>query len=123
MVNAPYLEMIQWLGKASIGVSTMIDEHFGINIVEYMAAGLIPVTHTSGGPYLDIAVPISGKRTGFHCTSVAEYAEAFYEVFSMEKEEEVVMRKRAREWAVSAFSTEGFERGWGESGWKDWLKS
>ncbi len=48
----------------------MVDEHFGINIVEYMVriihglctrlssveqgAGLIPLAHASGGPLLDI---------------------------------------------------------------------
>lgn len=33
---------------------TMIDEHFGIAIVELMAAGLITIAHNSGGPGLDI---------------------------------------------------------------------
>jgi len=36
IVNAPYATVLSWLGKASIGLSTMVDEHFGINIVEYM---------------------------------------------------------------------------------------
>jgi len=66
MVNAPYLEMIQWLEKASIGVSTMVDEHFGINVVEFMAAGVIPVTHASGSPLNDIVVPLNGDATGFY---------------------------------------------------------
>ena len=60
----------------------MVDEHFGINIVEFMvrqnhhssfalrpnqlakAAGVIPVTHASGGPLEDIVIPVGGKRTG-----------------------------------------------------------
>lgn len=36
VVNAPYPEMISWLSRSSIGLSTMIDEHFGINVVEFM---------------------------------------------------------------------------------------
>ena len=28
--------MLRWLSRASIGLSTMVDEHFGINIVEFM---------------------------------------------------------------------------------------
>lgn len=36
VVNAEYSEMLDWLSKASIGLSTMVDEHFGINVVEYM---------------------------------------------------------------------------------------
>ena len=42
----------------------MVDEHFGINVVELMAAGLIPLTHASGGPLLDIVVPYEGEPTG-----------------------------------------------------------
>lgn len=69
----------------------MVDEHFGINVVEFMvcvvgavlrspctlshakpllvaflwqAAGLIPLSHASAGPLLDIAVPVDGKPTG-----------------------------------------------------------
>ena len=38
-VNAPYAEVRQLLGGAVAGLHTMLDEHFGISIVEYMAAG------------------------------------------------------------------------------------
>jgi hypothetical protein len=31
-----YSELLHWLGAASIGISTMVEEHFGINIVEFM---------------------------------------------------------------------------------------
>ena len=64
IVNAPYAELLRWLARASIGLSTMVDEHFGINVVEYMAAGLIPVVHASAGPLLDIVVPVEGAPTG-----------------------------------------------------------
>ena len=36
MLNATHDELVKWLGCASIGVSSMIDEHFGINVVEMM---------------------------------------------------------------------------------------
>lgn len=32
----------------------MKEEHFGISVVEMMAAGLFTVAHNSGGPKLDI---------------------------------------------------------------------
>jgi alpha-1,2-mannosyltransferase len=32
----------------------MIGEHFGISVVEAMVSGLVPVVHSSGGPWLDI---------------------------------------------------------------------
>lgn len=36
VVNASFAEMLGWLGRARIGLGTMVDEHFGINIVEFM---------------------------------------------------------------------------------------
>ncbi len=38
-VNAPFEEVQQLLAGAVGGLHTMQDEHFGISIVEYMAAG------------------------------------------------------------------------------------
>ena len=85
VVNASYPLVLDWLSKASVGLSTMVDEHFGINIVEFMvsgvflyfrylapvlilslsqAAGVIPVAHASGGPLKDIIVPFNGENTG-----------------------------------------------------------
>lgn len=64
VVNASYPLMLNWLSRASIGISTMVDEHFGINVVEFMAAGVIPVAHASAGPLLDIIVPFNGQPTG-----------------------------------------------------------
>jgi glycosyltransferase involved in cell wall biosynthesis len=42
------------LRKAKIYLHTMKYEHFGIAIVEGMAAGLIPIVHKRGGPWIDI---------------------------------------------------------------------
>ena len=48
-VNVPWPELKdQWLRRAKVGLHTMVNEHFGINIVEFMAAGVIPVAHDSG---------------------------------------------------------------------------
>lgn len=43
--------------KSLVGLHTMWNEHFGISIVELMAAGLIAVAHDSGGPSMDIVSP------------------------------------------------------------------
>jgi alpha-1,2-mannosyltransferase len=83
IVNASYPLVLDWLSKASVGLSTMVDEHFGINVVEFMvsgvffsllgavlivflsqAAGVIPIAHASGGPLKDIIVPFNGENTG-----------------------------------------------------------
>lgn len=44
-VNISYQELIQCYQTASIGIHTMWNEHFGIGIVECMAAGLIMVAN------------------------------------------------------------------------------
>jgi len=121
VVNAPYSAVLDWLGKASIGLSTMVDEHFGINIVEFMAAGVIPVSHASGGPLYDIIVPFNGELTGYHATSADTFAEMFHTVFTLTKSDDLALRQRARTWAVQRFSNEEFEYGWKASNWKDWL--
>jgi alpha-1,2-mannosyltransferase len=57
-------EILEWLRRASVGVNGMWNEHFGIGVVEYQAAGLISVVHDSGGPRNDIITPIDGQPTG-----------------------------------------------------------
>lgn len=63
-LDASWPEILEWLRKASVGVNGMWNEHFGIGVVEYQAAGLITVAHDSGGPKLDIVTEIDGQPTG-----------------------------------------------------------
>ena len=62
--DASWEKVVWWLGRGWIGTNAMWNEHFGIGVVEYMAAGLIPVVHDSGGPKLDIVTEVGGKLTG-----------------------------------------------------------
>jgi alpha-1,2-mannosyltransferase len=48
-------------------------EHFGISVVEMMAAGLIVLAHDSAGPKMDI---IKDKSCGFLCTDEDSYVES-----------------------------------------------
>ena len=64
LCDAPWPQMLEWMGRASVGVNGMWNEHFGIGVVEYQAAGLISVVNNSGGPKIDIVVDIDGKPTG-----------------------------------------------------------
>lgn len=72
--NVPWPKVIEALGSAWIGVNAMQDEHFGIGVVEYMAAGLIPVVHDSAGPKLDIVTLLDGKQTGIAQLDVLDYS-------------------------------------------------
>ena len=42
-VMLKFSEMVELLGGAIAGLHTMTDEHFGIVVVEYMAAGAVPI--------------------------------------------------------------------------------
>ncbi len=68
-LDAPWPEILEWLRRASVGVNGMWNEHFGIGVVEYQAAGLVAVVHDSGGPKMDIVVEVDGEPTGmFSCS-------------------------------------------------------
>lgn len=64
VVNAKWPQILDFLKTSSVGVNGMWNEHFGIGVVEYQAAGLISVVNDSGGPKVDIVVPVDGKPTG-----------------------------------------------------------
>lgn len=57
VVNAPYSTLLEWFAKGHVGIHTMWNEHFGISVVEMMAAGLLTVAHDTAGPAQDIVVP------------------------------------------------------------------
>jgi len=51
-VNAPFSDLKQLLGGAVGGLHSMTDEHFGISVVEYMAAGAWLVRGWGVGGYI-----------------------------------------------------------------------
>ncbi|RCN48016.1 hypothetical protein ANCCAN_05955 [Ancylostoma caninum] len=80
-LNVAYEELFDALSESLISIHTMWNEHFGISVVEGMAAGTIMLAHdsgglftwnnvtmwiyncfVSGGPQLDILQPIDGKK-------------------------------------------------------------
>lgn len=52
--DVPVAELHSILGAAVAGLHSMVDEHFGISVVEYMAAGAVAIAHDSGAPSLPI---------------------------------------------------------------------
>jgi alpha-1,2-mannosyltransferase len=106
-VNQPYSVVEGWLAKASVGIHTMWNEHFGIGVVEMMSAGLITIAHDSGGPKSDIIVPFHGQPTGMLASTAEEYANAMHQAFTMTKADADAMRKNARQ-SATRFSDEQF---------------
>ncbi|PKS10414.1 hypothetical protein jhhlp_002165 [Lomentospora prolificans] len=108
-LDASWPEVLDWLSRASVGVNGMWNEHFGIGVVEYQAAGLISVVHSSGGPKLDIVVDIDGKPTGYHAVTAEEFAQGFEKALS--EPNPLAIRQRARKSALR-FTEEEFARKW-----------
>ncbi|KAH0148463.1 glycosyltransferase family 4 protein, partial [Aureobasidium melanogenum] len=111
VIDAKWSQILDRLRTSWIGVNGMWNEHFGIGVVEYQAAGLISVVDDSGGPKYDIVVPIDGKPTGFHAKSPAELADGFAKALDQSPSETLAMRKRART-SAKRFSEEVFRDSW-----------
>jgi alpha-1,2-mannosyltransferase len=97
----------------------MWNEHFGIGIVEMMAAGLIVIAHNSGGPKSDIVVPLhrdcasssrqttTTTKTGYLAATVDEYAQAIYSALTLDATEATLIRRNAQE-SARRFTDEVF---------------
>ena len=79
--NAPTSKVQDEFKKAKIGIHTMRDEHFGISIIEMMAAGLIVITHNSAGAKFDIIGP-SKKPVGFLAENEEEFINQIIEILN-----------------------------------------
>uniref|UniRef100_A0A3P8TQI0 GDP-Man:Man(3)GlcNAc(2)-PP-Dol alpha-1,2-mannosyltransferase n=1 Tax=Amphiprion percula TaxID=161767 RepID=A0A3P8TQI0_AMPPE len=107
-LNIPFEELKRELVDATIGLHTMWNEHFGIGVVECMAAGTIVLAHKSGGPKLDIVVPHEGRQTGFLADSEDSYAAAMESILALSPWARLEIRRSARD-SVSRFSDQEFE--------------
>jgi len=105
-VDLDYAGLLKLLDRSMIGLHTMWCEHFGIGVVEYMAAGCIPVAHNSGGPKMDIVL----EGCGYLAETAKEYASAMEAVLNLPASELATMQKRAKE-ASQRFSEEAFITG------------
>ena len=124
VVDAPFSVLQGWLRVAQIGLHTMWNEHFGISVVEMMAAGLVTVAHNSGGPKLDliqsVPTPFHSKDdstssnssgevcpcTGYLATTASEYAECMAAALD-HYTKSIELRRRARI-SSSRFSDQSF---------------
>jgi len=119
VLNQPYSVLKDYLLRASVGIHTMWNEHFGIGVVEMMAAGLVTVAHNSGGPKSDIiqrpwdfkSMPMldSEKATGCLASTAEEYATAMCEILKRdESSKEIDDIRRCGRKSAERFSDEVF---------------
>jgi alpha-1,2-mannosyltransferase len=102
-VSIPLSELRGIVTKSMVGLHCMQDEHFGIGVVEYLAAGCIAVAHNSGGVKNDIVRP----EFGFLATTEEEFATALVRAMSLPMSEMDIMRDRGYQQSIK-FSDEKF---------------
>jgi len=103
----------------------MWNEHFGIGVVEMMAAGCLVVAHNSGGPKSDIIdrparfdkstvndndrIQVTTETTGFLATTNSEFSQAIYKALTLDSDTAVCIRSNARR-SAERFSDEVFHQ-------------
>uniref|UniRef100_A0A1I8BF16 GDP-Man:Man(3)GlcNAc(2)-PP-Dol alpha-1,2-mannosyltransferase n=1 Tax=Meloidogyne hapla TaxID=6305 RepID=A0A1I8BF16_MELHA len=103
--------LLELMKNSLIGLHTMWNEHFGISVVEGMAAGVIMVANNSGGPALDIIgnENLNNEKCGFLASTKEEYINIILQIITeMNVEERKNIREAARRKALN-FSDICFE--------------
>ena len=72
--NVSFPRLVELVCSAKVSIHTMIDEHFGINLLEFIAGDCVVVSNRSGGPLTDIIGDDRSK--GILCETEEEYATA-----------------------------------------------
>lgn len=108
-INVSFDRLKEELGMAAAALHTMWNEHFGIGLVECMAAGCVMIGHNSGGPQMDIVVDWKGQKTGLLAVALEHYVSCLFEVFHMSDQERMMVVSSAREAVRSKFSVDVFE--------------
>lgn len=107
-VMSPLRRVRDVLARSKVYVHCARNEHFGITIVEAMAAGCVPVVHDSGGPR-----EIVNDATGSRWTTVGD---AVKQISDLITNDSLRMRlSRAARSRADQFGPEAFQSGLGEA--------
>jgi len=93
------------MSKAKIYLHSMKFEHFGIAVVEAMSAGIVPVVHKSGGPWMDLLEEKQGE-VGYAYTDVDEATQIIKELLINDKLRFEIVKKateRAKTFSKNIF--------------------
>lgn len=106
LVNVSFKRLLTEIGHGDVAIHTMINEHFGISLVECIAAGCIMIAHRSGGPKHDIVIE---GDIGYLAESTEEFTEYILDVMRLSDEEKEGMRGRGVTHVKEQFSVSCFE--------------
>lgn len=107
--NGSIEEIIEEFSKAKIGIHTMKEEHFGITLIEMMAAGLIVVTHNSAGAKDDILITKDNEDKPGFLVNDNDYVKQIEEILINYDEMKNIYVNASRKRAEK-FSDEAFEK-------------
>ncbi|OAF71682.1 GDP-Man:Man(3)GlcNAc(2)-PP-Dol alpha-1,2-mannosyltransferase [Intoshia linei] len=98
LVNLDHIDFVNVLISSNVSIHAMKEEHFGIGIVESMAAGVPVIAHNSGGPKLDIICENQNKNDicGKLAVQPEEYAECLFNYYHMNNSQLDVIISNAR---------------------------
>jgi alpha-1,2-mannosyltransferase len=111
--NLDFKEVMKHMKEASFGVHTMIDEHFGISIVEMLAGGLVCLAHRSAGPRDDILGNHTHELHGLLAKDDADFNVTFNRMIedfndAAKKQDLLKMVQRGQKFAQEHLSNEAF---------------
>jgi len=92
LANATDAQKTELFSRAKIYLHTMVDEHFGMSIIEAMSAGLMPLVHESGGPWVDILQRNQGLY-GYAFNDIEEAASVVNGILKDEAMREAIARR------------------------------
>ncbi|CAG4987381.1 unnamed protein product [Colias eurytheme] len=107
VVNASYAQLLQLYQTSTLAIHAMWNEHFGISVVECMAAGLPTVAHRSGGPLHDIIGDACGGA--LLAAEPAQYARQLLQLLAEPRERRAQLVDELRA-SVDRFSVKEFEK-------------
>ncbi len=102
-VDAPRSLQLAIYSRASAFIHAMHGEHFGIAVVEAMAAGLVPVVHRSGGAWRDVT---ARGRYGLSYETLEEAVGAVREAVARHAELAPLAREASRRFTWERFKEE-----------------
>ena len=80
IANAEWSQVSSRLRQSMCAIHTMVDEHFGISLLEFLEAKLPVVAHRSGGPEKDILMP--DERFGLLASTEDEFVDKITSVLT-----------------------------------------
>ena len=111
--NLEFKDVMKNLKESAFGVHTMIDEHFGIGIVEMLAGGLVCLAHRSAGPRDDILGNHTHAIHGLLATNDADFNVTFNKMIedyndAGKRVDLLKMVQKGQEFAKNQLSNEAF---------------